>query len=596
MRAWSRGHLPLSRRACAGIAIRRTPEPIMPHYPLHPARRLLSLDGIWDFAWLGDIALATVDPASPCPEAAAVPGAFDAGPRRMGARGVGLYRCPVRLDVPAGTRLRLHLDGLGLRARVWWDGRPVAACALPYSDEAIELVADGTAAHRLAIAVDNRFDAELSPLFPPGSDFYAYGGIYRGVRLEVLPELRIERVRVATRDVAAGAVALELRFAGAVPPEIPLRLAFDDGPEEALRVLPQDGIARLERRVSGAGPWTPETPELHTVRVAIAGDAVVERFGVRTIAARDGAILLNGAPIRLRGVNRHEAHPQFGPAVPLAQDLDDLHLIKELGCNFVRAVHYPHGPAVLDLCDRIGLLVWEESLGWGLGEAAVTAPALLAQAREQTRRMVARDINHPAIIMWGFLNESASDRPAAEPVYAELAAAIRGADATRLVSYASNRMLGDRCFTHADVVSVNPYPGWIWPEGAWDATAVAAIRPFMEELARGLLAHPGAAGKPILVSEIGACALYGCRDRQRAQWSEEFQADYMVEAVRTVLDDPRWSGVALWQFCDSRSFVGTGPVRTKPRGFNCAGLVDEFRRPKLAFAAVQEAFARAAPC
>lgn len=565
----------------------------MDHYPQHPVRRTLTLDGIWDFAWLGDIAPSAVDPAAPCPEAAAVPGTFDAGPRRMGARGIGLYRRTLRLDAPAGTRLRLHLDGLGLRAQVWWDGRPLAACALPYSDEAIDLVADGAAAHALAIAVDNRFDAELSPLFPPYSDFYAYGGIYRGVRLEVLPELRLERVRVATRDVASAAVALELRFAGTVPAEIPLRLAFDDGPEESLHVRPQGGVARLERRVPGAGPWTPETPELHTVRVAIAGDAVVERFGVRTIAARDGTILLNGAPLRLRGVNRHEAHPQFGPALPLAQDLDDLQLIKELGCNFVRAVHYPHDPAVLDLCDRLGLLVWEESMGWGLDEAAVTAPALLAQAREQTRRMIVRDINHPAIIMWGFLNECASDCPAAEPVYAELAATIRGEDPTRLVTYASNRKERDRCFAHADVVSVNPYPGWIWPEGGWDSSAVATIRPFLEQMTRGLLAMPEVAGKPILVSEIGACALYGCRDRQRAQWSEEFQADYMVEAVRTVLDDPRWSGVALWQFCDSRSFVGTGPVRTKPRGFNCAGLVDEFRRPKLAFDAVRAAFAGA---
>lgn len=563
----------------------------MDHYPHHPLRRSLVLDGTWDFAWLGAVDPAAVDPAAPCDEAAAVPGTFDSGSRRNGVRGVGLYRRTVRLPVPAGSRLRLHLDGLGLRARVWWDGQPVATCELPYSGEAIDLRADSRTVHQLAIAVDNRFDAELSPLFPPFSDFYAYGGIYRSVRLEVLPELTVARVRVTTLDLATARVRLELRLEGTAPAVLPLSLAFDDGVAESLSVQPRDGVVVLERRLPGARPWSPDHPELHTVRVAIADDEVVERFGLRTIAARDGRILLNGQPLRLRGVNRHEAHPQFGPVQPRALILDDLHLIKDLGCNFVRAVHYPMDPAFHDLCDRLGLLVWEESLGWGLGEEVLCQPRAAAQAVEQTRRMVAQGVNHPAVIMWGFLNESASDKASAVPLYSALASAVRAEDPTRLVTYASNRMEHDLCFALADVVSVNPYPGWIWPLGDWNTPSLSVIRPHLLQLAGRLAALPGAVGKPLLVSEIGACALYGCHDRGRAQWSEEFQADFMVEACRAVLDDPRWSGVTLWQFSDSRSFVGVGQIRTKPRGYNCAGLVDEFRRPKLAYDAVRAAWA-----
>lgn len=567
----------------------------MDHFPHHPLRRSLVLDGTWDFAWLGDVDIGMTDPATPCNEAAAVPGTFDTGSRRNGVRGVGLYRRVVRLPASDGTRLRLHLDGLGLRAQVWWDGQRVATCELPYSGETIDLCADGRDTHQLAIAVDNRFDAELSPLFPPFSDFYAYGGIYRSVRLEVLPALALARVCVTTLDLASALVRLEVRLEGAVPSELPLSLAFDDGALESLTVQPHDGVAVLERTLPGAGAWSPEHPELHTVRVAITGDEVVERFGLRTITTNDGRILLNGQPLRLRGVNRHEAHPQFGPVQPRALILDDLHLIKDLGCNFVRAVHYPMDPAFHDLCDRLGLLVWEESLGWGLSDEVLIQPRAITQVLEQTRRMVAQGINHPAVIMWGFLNESASDKDDAVPLYRALAATVRTEDPTRLVSYASNRMDNDLCFALADVVSVNPYPGWIWPLGHGQTPSLAMIRPHVLGLADRLMAMPAVTGKPLLVSEIGACALYGCRDRARAQWSEEFQADYMVEASRAVLDDPRWSGVTLWQFCDSRSFVGTGEIRTKPRGYNCAGLVDEFRRPKLAYDAVRATWAAQVP-
>lgn len=561
----------------------------MDHYPHHPLRHSQVLDGTWDFAWLGDAAFDAVDPGQPCPEAAAVPGTFDAGSRRHGARGVGLYRRTVRFPTAAGERLRLHLDGLGLRARVWWDGVAVGGCDLPYSGHAIDLVASGPGLHQLAIAVDNRFDARRSPLFPPYSDFYAYGGIYRSVRLEALPALALARVRVTTCDLAAARVRLELRLEGAVPAELPLDLAFDDGAVEQVTVRPQGGVAVLERTVPGARPWSPDHPELHTVRVTAGGDEIIERFGLRTVATRGDAILLNGESIRLVGVNRHEAHPQFGPVQPRALILDDLHLIKELGGNFVRAVHYPQDPAFLDLCDRLGLLVWEESLGWQIQAPALAETTCAGQVLEQTRRMVAQGINHPSVILWGFLNESASHDAVAEPLYARLAAAVRAEDPSRLVSFASCFPDTDRCFAHADVVAVNTYPGWFDPRAGWDGTAVAEIRPHLARLATLLRTRPGVGGKPLLVSEIGACALYGCHDRARAQWSEEFQADYMAAACRGVLDDPRWAGLALWQFGDSRSYVGAGDVRGKPRGYNCAGLVDEFRRPKLAFDAVKEA-------
>ena len=476
-----------------------------------------------------------------------------------------------------------------MRGKAWWDGREIGTVHLPYSRTRFDLKSDAGCEHQLVIAVDNRFDALLSPLLPPFSDFYAYGGIYRSVAITELPAFRIERVFVTTADLKSRLVKMKLFFEGNVPESVHAEISFDDAASEKVLCRPEGGVAEIERNVPHARPWTPEHPELHVVKVKTEEDQIVERFGLRTIRAKDGKILLNGKPIRLKGVNRHEAHPQFGPAQPLQLIIDDLMMIKELGCNYVRAVHYPQDPEFLDACDQMGFLVWEESLAWGLGEKELLSPNARGQLMQQTRQMVREGINHPSIIIWAFLNECASDLKVTEHLYEGLSKMIRSEDTSRLVSYASNRADHDRCFKYCDVVSCNLYPGWCGPT-EFTRKSVSMIMPCVKGIIDGLCKRRDISDKPKLVAEIGACALYGCRDRGRAQWSEEFQSDYMTEACRTVLSDKRWSGVTLWQFCDTRSYVGYGEVRCKPRGFNCAGLVDEYRRPKLAFDSIKELF------
>lgn len=179
---------------------------------------------------------------------------------------------------------------------------------------------------------------------------------------------------------------------------------------------------------------------------------------------------------------------------------------------------------------------------------------------------------------------------------------LRDADSSRLISYASNRFEKDLCFDLADIISINPYPGWIGGRAPvdeadkikiWATPSLSRIRPEFDRLAEYFSTHPQYAQKPLLVSESGACGIYGIRDRARSQWSEEFQQDYFDEAIRAVLDNPRYLGTTLWQMIDCRSFANVGPeIRTKPRGYNNAGLLDEYRRPKLAFDTVKSLYER----
>lgn len=175
---------------------------------------------------------------------------------------------------------------------------------------------------------------------------------------------------------------------------------------------------------------------------------------------------------------------------------------------------------------------------------------------------------------------------------ARLAATVRRHNNSCLVSYAGSRFRNDTCCDLVDVISVNPYPGWI--SHLDDATSDyrSFIAPAFADIA-AYFSRPEFADKPLLVSEAGACGIYGIRDRAQAQWSEEFQADYFAAAIDAVRDNPRYCGITLWQMFDCRSYHLPGRSAASPGGYNCAGLLDEYRRPKLAFDEVKQRFRKA---
>ncbi len=556
-------------------------------YPQHPKRQAQRLDGSWRFVWLGDADWAGLRPeAITCDRIAAVPGVFDTALDNYGKRGTGVYRRTVAASPGA---LRLKIGGLGLCAKVWWDGTLVGEVRLPYASVDLDFDNPTAGEHTLTIAVDNRFSAGTAPLFKASYDFYGYGGIYRSLMLEALPAQRIERVQVTTLDPVAGRVRIRLSTAGVADGAASVAVGFDSQPGQPHDVTVSGGAAEWECAVPAAKPWSPDAPHLHAVCVTLGADQVIDRFGLRRIETEGRQILLNGQPIRLKGVNRHESHPEFGPVQNTHLMLDDIRLVRTLGGNFIRCVHYQHDPEFYELCDETGTLVWAESLGWGLGEKELLPlEPLLVEETRILGRIVA---NHPSVIIAGFLNECASDKASCLPLYQKLAGTLRETAPNTLVSYASNRLKKDVCLSVCDVVSLNYYPGWISPV-SWDQPSSAQVPGYVDDLAKWFDApeNKEVFGKPLITSETGCCGVYGVRDRALAQWSEEYQADYLVTSLRASMNNPRFCGVVIWQMFDTRSFVNAGEVRGKFRGFNNAGLLDEYRRPKLAFDEVQKVF------
>jgi len=290
--------------------------------------------------------------------------------------------------------------------------------------------------------------------------------------------------------------------------------------------------------------------------------------------------------VKLLGYNRHESHPQFGPALPYSQLLADLQLLRDLGCNFIRGCHYPQDQRFLDLCDELGFLVWEETLGWQQKEKHFLSLNYKTSHRMMVDEMVKASFNHPSVILWGFLNEGDSHTLAAAPVYREASEQLRRLDPTRLITYASNHPKDDLCYDFADVISHNIYPGWYGDTEVEDrfSLILPAIRACLDHID----SH-GQKSKPYILSEIGCEALYGWRDPMNGFFTEEFQAEYLRIVCEEVSRNPRINGLALWHFADARTYQGAYAMG-RPRAFNNKGTLDEYRRPKKSYGVVKKIF------
>ena len=238
------------------------------------------------------------------------------------------------------------------------------------------------------------------------------------------------------------------------------------------------------------------------------------------------------------------------------------------------------------------MLVWEESLGWGDGDAQLTDPEFCDLQEEQTRLMARNSINHPCVIVSAFLNEASSELPECKSLVERLIDVIRAEDTGHLVTFASHRTKS--CISHAktDIIAYNVYPCWYSDELATGTPEEmrANIRACHERTVK-YFRDTYKDDRPIVVSETGVKADYGVRDpRGRAQYTEDFQAEYegiMLEEMFAMRDI---AGVAIWQFTDCKTYTRTKGMRNRSYGVNTGGLYDLYRRPKLVVDVVREKF------
>ena len=540
-----------------------------------------SLDGLWDFAFAENKSHTQAVADFTATDRMVVPGCFDLMPKWYARRGLGSYRRTFTLD-RATEAAFLKIKGMGLRAKFFLDGREVGVNRYPYLTFEIPLGPLAAGSHTLVCALDNLLERNKHDVFQPYYDFYLSGGFYQGVELVCTTrKTDLDRVVVRTRDITTGRGELTLEAKGAaLPADLTADVAFDHGPARTLTF--KNG--RAETTVPAFRLWSCETPNLHTVTVKTdAFGQAAARFGIREIKARNKKFYLNGKELYLTGVNRHASHPEYGYATDRKIMYRDIELMKSIGCNYVRGSHYPQTEAFLDLCDEMGLMVWEESLGWG-NNAELDDPTFMKSQIEQTVLTVRASINHPSIIISGFMNEFHSGTQKGKVLADRIIAAIRAEDTGHLVTFACNHTMKDISNENTDFIAINLYPSWHADrgQGLTPASLNASItNGFLQTVTR--LRNVYGNDKPIIVGETGVYSIYGCHDPMCAQWTEEFQSEYLDHWLTAVLSSPEMAGFTVWQFCDSRTyFRGGSDIRTKPLGLNMAGLFDSHRRAKLA--------------
>lgn len=543
-------------------------------FKTHEIRKTTELDGIWQFCTAEN------------PEhvrQVVIPSCLETYPGLENYEGRYTYWREVKVDREGAVRL--VFKGISHTADIYWDEKRVRYHYNAFTPFSIVLTDVTAGTHSLRIEGDNSVHEESA--LHVHNDYYNYGGITRPVILEEPGQVYIEQVHFIPefRDGIWYAHIKVFLHNLNDQTEMDLCISLDEEQVFVRKYTIITGKSHVEEsiQVRDAQPYDPDTPRLYTMTARIFSegqciDDLIDRVGFRTVSVEGKDILMNGKKLRIKGFNRHEDHGLFGCAMP-AESMDyDLRLFKDMGANAVRTSHYPNDERFLDLCDAYGILVWEESHARGLSEEQMRHPNFRQQSLDCIDEMLFHHINHPAVFTWGILNECASNTEYGRAIYIEQLNRIRTWDTSRPLTFASCMIKSDICLDLPDIVSLNIYPLWYH-----DADA----KEYLQEVYDWVQETQGK-GKPFLVSEIGAGAIPGYITHNDVRWSENRQAEVLEQQLEAVLGFADASGVLIWQFCDCR--VPDGGFYGRPRCMNNKGVVDEYRRRKLAYNVVKHKF------
>ena len=517
-----------------------------------------------------------------------------------------------------GQQVYLRVGSANYAARVWVNGQYVGQHQgghLPFAFEITEQVR-WDAANTIAIRVDNT----LTPTrVPPGNiqgggmggfmssypaaafDFFPYGGLQRPVVLYAVPQTHVEDVTVTTEiEGTEGVVHITVIQNGDTSTGQVTLVGESESFESALTFA--DGFAETTIAVPDARLWCPDDPYLYPLTVTLnKGSQVLDRYtleiGIRTIAVEGHQILLNGHPIKLTGFGRHEDFPIHGRGLNVPLIVKDFALLEWIGANSFRTSHYPYSEEQMLMADREGFLVVDETPAVGLffDDGQENIQTRLAQCKQQTAELIARDKNHPSVIMWSLANEpfvakngiramlSGADpepHPEAIDFFGELFALARELDPTRLVTVESPLPDLDELLDMADVICIHRYSGWYMQAGQLDLG--------FKDLEEGLDKLYERCHKPIMITEFGTDTLPGMHGDPPEMWSEEYQTEFLRGYLDIAAERPYLAGLHVWNQCDFKTSQGT----IRAGGLNHKGVFTRDRRPKMAAHLLRERWSK----
>ena len=485
--------------------------------------------------------------------------------------GRATFQKDVAIQMAAGQRAFLCFDGIAYTGRVWLNGQALGDLLpyIPYRFEVTGRVVDGP--NRIRVEVE-----DITASYGPTGGWEDYGGITRDVYLEVCDAIEIEDVQWLCSfngDYTAAQCQVHVSLDGLTPgveARVSMTLAHNQHTvhQDQQAIRPDDPSATVTFAFGVDHPllWSPDSPALYDLRVTLEAGGLRDEntihIGFRELKAVGSRFYLNGQEIFLKGVARHEMWGDHqGFTLTRDQIEQDMRLIKNLGANFVRLVHYPHSKATIDICDRLGLMVTEEpGLWWSdLANEAITSKAL--KVMEHTIR---RDRNNASVVAWLLFNECPF--PGMPEYLARGKALCNELDPSRLVSAANclDPAEAKRIFdqTGMDFYTFHPY----------------AYEPNL--MAQGLGTFRG---KPCVFTEWGGWLIMDNTNLMR--WFKQA----IVEYAHNRDPKPNLAGMSWWQWQDVFQFSRGLPGCIN--GTLTDGLVDKDRNKKPMYAVMADYFA-----
>ena len=472
-------------------------------------------------------------------------------------------------ELEAGEKAYLEFDGAAMTADVYLNGEKLAHHKGGYSRFRVDITEKlTTAENELVVAVDN---SDNGTVYPQKADFTFYGGLYRMVRLVVVPEGHfameyhggdgIKVTPVVTlagegKEAASATVTVEVYTEGGAD-VVTVTVA-----EETKQALVTEGYAKVEFELSKVHLWDGvDDPYLYTAKAELeSGDAVTVRFGCRhfSIDPQKG-FFLNGRFYPLRGVSRHQDCKGTGNALSREHHVRDMEIIREMGANTIRLAHYQHAQEFYDLCDENGIIVWAE-----IPYITMHMSGGRENTLSQMRELVIQNYNHPSIVCWGLSNEITAASAVNEELmenHRELNRLCHELDQTRKTVMANVFMLEKESplLEIPDINSYNLYFGWYVGE-------MVQTDEFFDEY------HSAYPDRCIGFSEYGADAnpAYHSSQPDRGDYTEEYQCLYHEHMLRMIEERPWLWATHVWNMFD---FAADGRDEGGKHGENQKGLV-----------------------
>lgn len=340
--------------------------------------------------------------------------------------------------------------------------------------------------------------------------------------------------------------------------------------------------------------WQPLNAYLYTAQVDLYQDDQLvdtyrQDFGIRKVEVKNGQFLINQEPFYFKGCGKHEDSYAHGRGFDPVYNVLDINLLKSMGANSIRTSHYPYSEEMMQLCDREGIVVIDETTGVGIMSSFGfnmsnfdpktyrdnTFQELDTQAAHEQviRELIQRDKNHACVVMWSLANEAATFNPEAHDYFAPLFELARSLDPQKRPLTMINILLAtpdtDQCSDLVDVICLNRYYGWYTQTADFDLAEDLSLK----ELQDWQTLYPD---KPIMYTEYGVDTVAGLHAIERQPFTEEFQWDYYVMMSRVFDQVDNFVGEQLWNFADFQTKVGVQRVQG-----NKKGIFNRAREPKM---------------